>query len=599
MKYTKFFIKNYKGIDELEINLDILPDYKIYTLVGLNESGKTTILEAINDFDVEVPEAEKHKLIPKKSAGGFTGEVFISATIQITQADKTQIEKYLETQHKIKLTEIEDELTLTKKYVFDNSKFQSPSKKEYTNFIKIKKNKSSKFAELDTAISAKLWSFIKKSLFPEIIFYRDFLSKFPEKIYLEPTSDDIKGLEYKSIIEDVLVSLKPSYNIEKSLLERLQEPDRANNQSLKVVEGEISAKITEKVFDAWSKLQNVSRKEIIANTGFDLVDEVKRFYIELNVKEGSLPFSISERSLGFRWFFTFLLYTEFRKERIQNSGEILFLLDEPASNLHQSAQKSLLDTFKQITEKSRLIYTTHSHHLINPEWLSNTYVIKNEGLKYETDENGFNYNSINTKIEAYKYKQFVSKHPNQTDYFRPILDVLDYQPGLLEMIPNIVITEGKFDYFTFKYFKELVFKNTKEYKFYPGHSATKLDLPISLYESWGKQYLVLLDSDKEGKKQQDRYIKDVSDKDHIFTLQDVNKDFIAFTTESLFSDTEKINISKEFNSNLTSFEKSSFNTGLQILFSQKKVPDYISVGTKSKMQEIFNFIESKMENLQN
>lgn len=47
MKYTKFFIKNYKAIDELTINLS----KNVIPLIGLNESGKTSILQAILAFD--------------------------------------------------------------------------------------------------------------------------------------------------------------------------------------------------------------------------------------------------------------------------------------------------------------------------------------------------------------------------------------------------------------------------------------------------------------------------------------------------------------------------------------------------------------------
>jgi len=62
----------------------------------------------------------------------------------------------------------------------------------------------------------------------------------------------------------------------------------------------------------------------------------------------------------------------------------LFLLDEPASNLHSTAQAQLLKSFEKLPS---LIYTTHSHHMINPKWLEGTYVVKNEGLNYgENDD---------------------------------------------------------------------------------------------------------------------------------------------------------------------------------------------------------------------
>jgi len=438
-----------------------------------------------------------------------------------------------------------------------------------------------------------LWNFIRNSLYPEIIFYRDFLSKFPEKIFLDPIDENPIEIKYRSIIEDVLKSISPSYTVETSLLDRLNSPSEGNKQALDAVENEMSAKITEVIFNAWSKIQKVSRKEIIVKSEKD----GGRNTIRLKVKEGRSSYFLAERSLGFRWFFAFLLYTEFRKERIKSSGEILFLLDEPASNLHQSAQVSLMGTLEMITSRSRLVYTTHSHHLINPKWLDAAYVVKNKGLNPDDD---YDFNSNQTEIEAYKYKQFVSNYPSQASYFQPILDVLDYKPGLLENVPNIVITEGKFDYFIFKYFSEVVFSSKKIsdiFSFYPGQGASKLDLPISLYESWGRNYMVLLDADKEGALQKKRYIKDISTLEHIFTLEDVDPKNKGFTTESLFSEEEKIAMTKEFNPKLSTYDKNSFHTGLQTLYAEKKIPSYLSVETQEKMEKILNFCKNKLSQL--
>lgn len=586
MKYTKFIIDNYKGINHLELDLNIQPENKVYTLVGLNESGKTTILEAINDFEYDVQESQRHLLIPKASAGGFTGDVSIKAELEVSEDDKRKIRTFLKDKLSTKIIHIDSQFGFQRKYSFNNSR-PTETKRTYTRFIRTKENKTSPLVYLDENISTQVWDYIKKNVFPEIIYYRDFLSKFPEKIYLDPQPNNEQEKGYLSIIADILTSINPSYDVKSSLLDRLTNPTEAHKQAQEAVENQLGAKISKVVFDAWSKIQNVSKKEIVAKAG----QESGRHYIKLSVKEGHQTYAISERSLGFRWFFTFLLYTEFRKERIKTSGEILFLLDEPASNLHQTAQKSLLDTFEKIITKSRLVYTTHSHHLINPDWLSSTYIIKNKGLEYTENDD---FNSTKTEIEAFKYKQFVSNYPKQTSYFQPILDVLDYQPGLLEYIPNIVITEGKFDYFIFKLFKEIIFNdNSQKYSFYPGHGATKLDVPIGLYEAWGRKYIVILDSDKEGNAQKVRYIKELSDKEHVVTLEDIDPCFKKITTEGLFDDNERLLISQEFNASLTSYQKSAFNAGIQILYAGKRIPNYISDATKEKFKLIIGFINSK------
>ncbi len=50
MKFTYFKFENFKGIESQRLDLSKNSESKVFTLVGLNESGKTTVLEAINYF---------------------------------------------------------------------------------------------------------------------------------------------------------------------------------------------------------------------------------------------------------------------------------------------------------------------------------------------------------------------------------------------------------------------------------------------------------------------------------------------------------------------------------------------------------------------
>ena len=47
MKFESIEVKNFKGIKHLKLKFG--NEKRIYTLIGLNESGKSTILEAINN----------------------------------------------------------------------------------------------------------------------------------------------------------------------------------------------------------------------------------------------------------------------------------------------------------------------------------------------------------------------------------------------------------------------------------------------------------------------------------------------------------------------------------------------------------------------
>lgn len=57
MKFKKIEIKNYKGIENATLELSSAPKGNVYTLVGINESGKTSLLEAINTFEYNAEKA--------------------------------------------------------------------------------------------------------------------------------------------------------------------------------------------------------------------------------------------------------------------------------------------------------------------------------------------------------------------------------------------------------------------------------------------------------------------------------------------------------------------------------------------------------------
>ena len=142
--------------------------------------------------------------------------------------------------------------------------------------------------------------------------------------------------------------------------------------------------------------------------------------------------------------------------------------------------------------------------MINPDWLETTYVVKNNGLDYKTD--AVDYSARKTDITITPYRSFVASHPNETNYYQPILDVLDYYPSRLEFIPHSVILEGKNDYYILR-FAQFILGDTKysRINIIPGTSSSNMDPIIKLYIGWGQEFVVILDSDKEGKKQKERY----------------------------------------------------------------------------------------------
>ena len=106
MRYKSFTISNYKGISQVDFQIS-KSEGSVYTLVGLNESGKTTILEALSLFYVygKSKESEEtlyksdvsdwHKAIPRGSQDNFNGKISISASVELESEDIADLTKLI------------------------------------------------------------------------------------------------------------------------------------------------------------------------------------------------------------------------------------------------------------------------------------------------------------------------------------------------------------------------------------------------------------------------------------------------------------------------------------------------------------------------
>nr|QNO44504.1 DNA replication and repair protein RecF [Methanosarcinales archaeon ANME-2c ERB4]QNO45003.1 DNA replication and repair protein RecF [Methanosarcinales archaeon ANME-2c ERB4]QNO45139.1 DNA replication and repair protein RecF [Methanosarcinales archaeon ANME-2c ERB4] len=595
MRFVDFKIKNFKGIKQLTINFDNIPEPKIYTLVGLNESGKTSILEAIDFFGNGQDVKDVHLLIPKSKISNFNDDISVKATISLDDVDINQIKDYAFDNLNFGITNDDfATISITKKLSFKDSKFDGINDLWSIELVGKEKGNRKKPRKLEDEDA--LWSgivkYIKTEMIPRIIYYPNFLFDIPEKIYLEKQPNE--GTEqpfYRNILQDVLDSLNNNLDLNRHIVDRLKSSDELDKEALDATIERMSGKMTSVIFKAWQEIfKRDIHKEISLNTGND----GGKPFIEIKIKEGIEKYQVKERSLGFRWFFTFLLFTEFRKNRSDDPGETLFLLDEPAYNLHSTAQKILLTNFEKLATNSRLIYTTHSHHLINPMWLSGTYIVENKALNYEDDSD---FDRSKTDVDATLYKNFVAASPDKKTYFQPILDSLEYQPSLLELVPDITVFEGKNDYYTFKYINDVLMSGKySDLHIYPGQGASSHNKILSLYIAWGRNIIVMLDGDKPGKKEKKNYEKRFGPivDDKIFTLEDVDPSLKNTKTEDIFTSDEKIAIIQTLFGDENSYSKSKFNTAIEHLYISKTSVE-LSEDTAQKFNKIFEFIKSKQE----
>lgn len=329
MLYKSFKIRNFKGVDGITIDFT---NHRIITLVGLNESGKTTIMEAINLFYSSSQEkkltTETINLLRPKGID-FTGKISITGYLALEGNDIKKIEDYWNNtlKKRSKLT-IGENFYITVNFHYKLHEF---IERESLWSIELKASSSKKrLYEQDKDSWNKVVNFIK-ALIPEIIYYDDFILEVPDRIgmSIESTEDEEIKLKDKDrtwqlALDDILKSVNPELSFHKHIVEIWEKDEDAAQQRLSQMERMLNAKITSKWRDLFGK-NKTHFKEIRLSRKFTKDELQISFKI---VSENGNEFFVKERSKGFKWFFSFLLFTEFRKQRTNN---ILFLLDEPAS----------------------------------------------------------------------------------------------------------------------------------------------------------------------------------------------------------------------------------------------------------------------------
>ncbi len=604
MRYTGFEIKNFKGIKHMKLDLSGTPDTPVHVFVGLNESGKTTILEAINFFsqgsDLLGPgqlsgslQMDVHQLIPISERANFNGNIEIAAELEIDTSDTKALKAALAT-HGFNMTGISSPSVKVRDiHTFENSRFVTTNRT--LNVVVFGRTGRQR---TDRAIRGQSpeWQTVSATLMgrmPKIWYFPDFLFKFPERIYLqESDKDDDTHRFYRALLQDILDYLQNGTNIKDHIVARAEsaeDPDKKAMESLLLLMGRC---ITDTVFGAWDEIfkRVPAKKEVILDIKKDADGP---WYLFFRIKDADGLFTVDERSLGFRWFFVYLLLTSFRGSRRDSPGELLFLFDEPASNLHSSAQSQLLKSFETLMNRCSIVYTTHSHYLINPMWLENTYVVRNLGLDYtERDDEA---HAKKTDVRATLYREFAAQYPDQATYFQPILEVLEYRPSNLENVPRVVMVEGKNDFYVLRYLAKEVLRVGDELNPLPGGGAGSLDDLISLYVGWAREFLVLLDGDEEGRRQKERYIEKFGGlvEGRIVTLADVNSEWIGKEMEDLLEEADRLAIQRVAYPAEKEYKKNYFHRAVQEV-NVTKVAVKVSRVSRGRFEELRQFLVAAM-----
>lgn len=516
MKFRRFHIHNYRAIREAVVNLNdgLIP------IIGINESGKSTLLQAILCFD--------------KRKDGYISES--------TEGD------HLECSNMYELSKNQAPCFVMAEVSFDNeSEINSLcDKMQVTHSDQIKANLLAIFKNNRTLLLKRKISPEKSERTYEISgidlpdetknHFADLLSEYtPPIIYLNDRqlSDNIGTINFpqgyigedwrpgrskyqaenRALLEELFyISSEERYSL-KDFLQLSSDKDRSN------LKRAVESLLNSVVISEWEKLKNlgigVSDSSYSSNLQFEIdyqynpEDDKKTFsfYIRLidrSKSSAGKEFDLISRSKGFKWFLNFILKIKYNSDYLDHPSKALFLLDEPGSFLHSSAQEGLLEQLCQYSNSNPIIFCTHSQYFLNPRKINICSV------KIVSRENGIitlkNFNEAGTS--------------NYSGAWSPLYHALHLATSihvfenskLVLGVSNAIITEGVTDFYFFDMLKNYSDKiASSTLHFIPGTGAGQLRELISICLSTSDKFMIFLDSDDAGEAAYNKYKKEFGD----------------------------------------------------------------------------------------
>jgi len=415
MKLKEVTIHKYKSF---ESDQSFIVEDDITILVGMNESGKTAILESIaktnyfqkdSDFQFnfthDYPRREKKKV----EKTGKTPKA-ITCTYELEEEEIEQIEKELgkdvvrskafSVSTKYDNRNIWDTIIIDRQKIIKNlttrlgissqtlnaklEKINSKKeleelKSEYTDekyiegFTSMEKYFENEWNWEKDAIGEYISRTYLKNKRPRFLYYDEY--------YLLPSRISIEKVVNDNLEED----LEPEKVKTAKALFELAELDpeeilKSNDFEDFIAELEATeAIISDELFHYWTTNQNLNiefridkiEKSEKRQTPQGQITDVKivEHFLDIRVKNRRVRVSLPlrNRSKGFNWFFSFLVW--FKKIQEDSTNQYILLLDEPGLSLHASAQADMLRFLDDLSKNYQIIYTTHSPFSISTEGL--------------------------------------------------------------------------------------------------------------------------------------------------------------------------------------------------------------------------------------
>lgn len=576
MRYKRFIIKNYRAINgPLEINVERC---SLNPIVGVNESGKTTILHALFSFDF-YNDAFNEQVRHLKDIANLYHTSSLPATVEAEiELTKRELQGAISEaisncpKENVALKSELSMLSRKRALPVPLTICRDLNNRTYTISPNTFGSKSAQ-----RAIACE----IIRNL-PYILYFDDFRDKVDARIEI-PAAEPESLSGWLAILEQLFIQTDKSF----SVFKLSSQEERLRKTVLAKVERKLNGTLTRE----WQQFRLDNRDALKISIDFEQEgSEPVKNYIRLDVVEKDINgdehfFFISDRSKGFYWFFNFVMKLEFNPKLVADlvpsvgEADAIYLLDEPGSYLHAFAQRKLCQKLRQISEKSWVAYCTHSHYLLDPE------VIPVNRIKVAVKDGSGN-------VDLIPIMSYHGSTSETRSALQPVLDALQIKPFALDLIDTklTLITEGIYDYFAIE-----MFRGNTAISVLPSVGADSIKFYVSLMIAWQIDFRALWDNDPDGREKYEQAVKCFGEeiaKKH-FRLLPSHSPNGKRIMQNLFDGQDLVTVRLE----LGLHNNCSFDRTLHALFystRRNELVNSMSETTKRNFEELFETLSIKI-----
>lgn len=510
MKIKKVIIDNFKSIDHLELDFDKVGDSYTKIFVGINESGKSNILEALSYFKVPEEGASFDHFCNQKLEDRdkcmicFEMETEEGYPIHLIDQDgnsQEQIIHFLTIKKKISLSRISSKFKSS--YEFDIAPFATDifiRKVSYGNVIRFyvvpKEKKDNNSVPLTAQYVARNYkNYIEEELIKKNEPIVSVWNPSPEYMLSSVNLKDFaKNIENNKPLRNIFYL--SGYTSIDSIYEVITKVSNAKQRS--ILSSKLNKAINNYVNKAWSNKINIVIE--IAPDG------ALSFLIKDQGAENEHDrFEIAERSQGAQQFLSLVLSLSLEAESHERKNEII-LIDEPEVHLHPSGIRDLSRELLKVGHENYVFLATHSPFIIDKQHKERHYIVKKNSKAI-------------TEVTRIKETDDIVDEEVLNDAFG-----INVYRDLLN--PHSLLVEGSTDKVLLK--KAFAYLNRDNISITNGCGAN-IETLASKMNFDDISVLVITDDDKDGQKYKEQILKigGVYNSGNVFTIRDLEGTIVS------------------------------------------------------------------------